>query len=53
LRAAEKKPPYSQPTTLAATIRRVNLLYYGDHLDVLRRHVDDESVDLLYLDPLF
>jgi DNA modification methylase len=30
-----------------------NLLYYGDNLDVLRRHVDDESVDLIYLDPPF
>jgi len=31
----------------------MNLLYYGDNLDVLRRHVDDESVDLVYLDPPF
>jgi 16S rRNA G966 N2-methylase RsmD len=30
-----------------------NLLYYGDNLDVLRRHVKDESVDLVYLDPPF
>jgi DNA modification methylase len=30
-----------------------NLLYYGDNLDVLRRHLDDESVDLVYLDPPF
>ena len=30
---------------------RSNLLYYGDNLDVLRRHVPDESVDLVYLDP--
>ena len=29
------------------------MLYYGDNLDVLRRHVDDESVDLVYLDPPF
>jgi len=28
-----------------------NLLYYGDNLDVLRRHVKDESADLVYLDP--
>lgn len=26
-----------------------NRLYYGDNLDVLRRYVDDESVDLVYL----
>lgn len=30
-----------------------NLLYYGDNLDVLRRHVSDASVDLVYLDPPF
>jgi DNA modification methylase len=30
-----------------------NLLYYGDNLDVLRRHIRDESVDLVYLDPPF
>lgn len=28
-------------------------LYYGDNLDVLRRYVRDESVDLVYLDPPF
>jgi site-specific DNA-methyltransferase (adenine-specific) len=28
-----------------------NVLYDGDNLDVLRRHVADESVDLVYLDP--
>jgi DNA modification methylase len=30
-----------------------NKLYYGDNLDVLRQHVRDESVDLVYLDPPF
>lgn len=30
-----------------------NRLYYGDNLDVLRRHIADESVDLVYLDPPF
>ncbi len=30
-----------------------NYLYYGDNLDVLRRYVKDESVDLVYLDPPF
>lgn len=30
-----------------------NRLYYGDNLEVLRRHVGDESVDLVYLDPPF
>ena len=30
-----------------------NTLYYGDNLDVLREHVPNESVDLIYLDPPF
>lgn len=28
-------------------------LFYGDNLDVLRRHVGDEEVDFVYLDPPF
>jgi site-specific DNA-methyltransferase (adenine-specific) len=30
-----------------------NRLYYGDNLEVLRLHVKDETVDLVYLDPPF
>jgi DNA modification methylase len=30
-----------------------NKLFYGDNLDVLRRYVKDESVDLIYLDAPF
>ena len=30
-----------------------NALYYGDNLEILREHVPDESVDLVYLDPPF
>ena len=30
-----------------------NTLYYGDNLQVLREHIADESVDLIYLDPPF
>ncbi|HAD82872.1 MAG: DNA methylase [Candidatus Edwardsbacteria bacterium RIFOXYD12_FULL_50_11] len=30
-----------------------NRLYYGDNLDILQRHIADESVDLVYLDPPF
>ncbi len=30
-----------------------NTLFHGDNLDVLRRHVTDQSVDLVYLDPPF
>jgi DNA modification methylase len=28
-------------------------LYYGDNLDILKRYIADESVDLVYLDPPF
>jgi site-specific DNA-methyltransferase (adenine-specific) len=31
----------------------MNRLYFGDNLDVLQKHVRDESVDLIYLDPPF
>ncbi|WP_068074126.1 DNA methyltransferase [Novosphingobium lentum] len=30
-----------------------NTLFYGDNLQVLREHVKDDSVDLIYLDPPF
>lgn len=30
-----------------------NVLYYGDNLEVLRKHIPDESIDLVYLDPPF
>ena len=30
-----------------------NTLYYGDNLGVMREHIPDESVDLVYLDPPF
>jgi DNA modification methylase len=30
-----------------------NQLFYGDNLEVLRRHIKDESVDLCYIDPPF
>jgi adenine specific DNA methylase Mod len=31
----------------------MNSLYFGDNLEVLRESIDDESVDLVYLDPPF
>lgn len=31
----------------------MNRLYYGDNLEVLRKYVADDSVDLVYLDPPF
>ena len=32
---------------------QTNQLYFGDNLSVLREHIPDESVDLIYLDPPF
>lgn len=31
----------------------MNTLYFGDNLDVLRKYVKDQTVDLVYLDPPF
>lgn len=31
----------------------VNTLFYGDNLAILRDYIEDESVDLIYLDPPF
>lgn len=31
----------------------MNQLYYGDNLEVLRKYIRDESVDLCYIDPPF
>lgn len=30
-----------------------NQLYFGDNLNILREHIPDDSVDLIYLDPPF
>ncbi|WP_333885624.1 hypothetical protein [Sphingobium yanoikuyae] len=38
---------------MASGNRTVDRLYYGDNLDILRAHIPDESVDLVYLDPPF
>ena len=29
----------------------MNTLYFGDNLDILRKHVADASVDLIYSNP--
>jgi site-specific DNA-methyltransferase (adenine-specific) len=39
------------PATL--TDVKTNVLYYGDNLDILRRYIEDATVDLVYLDPPF
>lgn len=38
---------------LSLTFPPMGTLYYGDNLDILRRYLKDESVDLVYLDPPF
>src|SRR2546423_4884171 len=40
-------------TSRKSPVPQSNRLYYGDNLDILRRYVKDESVDLVYLDPPF
>ena len=30
-----------------------NVLYYGDNLDIVRKYIPDNSIDLIYLDPPF
>ncbi len=35
------------------TSQAKNRLFYGDNLHILREHIADESVDLIYLDPPF
>jgi DNA modification methylase len=59
----KKKPAKAKPKAKAKKIKPravkaaaaepPNTLYYGNNLDVLREHVEDESVDLVYLDPPF
>lgn len=31
----------------------LNKIYFGDNLEIMRKHIKDESVDLIYLDPPF
>ena len=30
-----------------------NKIYYGDNLDIMRKYIPPESIDLIYLDPPF
>jgi len=32
---------------------KTNVLYYGDNLEILRKYIPDNSIDLVYLDPPF
>ena len=38
---------------LAKNNNSANRLYYGDNLDILRKKIKDETVDLCYIDPPF
>ncbi len=31
----------------------INMLFFGDNLGIMREHIADESIDLIYLDPPF
>lgn len=48
---------YARPAVVVRFDKKMrepkNKLYYGDNLDVLRRYIPAESVDLVYLDPPF
>ena len=46
------RPPYPKDVCMTTTDWR-NKLYFGDNLDVLRKHVADESVDLIYFYPTY
>ena len=48
--APDPEQPKPRITCRATTEPTGNVLYYGDNLDMLSRHVADESVDLVYLD---
>jgi len=50
------KPSTNFNTSQYASIPKLSqmgTLYYGDNLEVLRKHIKTESVDLIYLDPPF
>ena len=38
---------------IISNLKMKNKLFYGDNLEVLRKYVKDESVDLCYIDPPF
>ena len=40
-------------TTPTQNDTHTNKLHFGDNLPILREHIPDESVDLIYLDPPF
>lgn len=53
--ARHAAPPSDRICRLRPSLGAVdkNQLYFGDNLEVLRKYIRDESVDLVYLDPPF
>jgi len=47
------KKQLSRKHKLIVMTIKINTLYYGDNLDILRKYIPDESIDLIYLDPPF
>ena len=45
--------PAAKVVVCSAEMDGKNKLYFGDNLQILRGHVADASVDLIYLDPPF
>ena len=45
--------PAAKLAVCSAEMDGKNKLYFGDNLKILRDHVADSSVDLIYLDPPF
>lgn len=46
-------PPKKSTSSVLATPVSTNHLFYGDNLEILRKHIPDGSIDLIYLDPPF
>ena len=45
--------PNPPPSRVPLPQMDTNVLYYGDNLHILRHHIPDDSIDLIYLDPPF
>jgi len=48
-----RKPALRSQIPCPTLALRMDTLYYGDNLDILRRYLKDETVDPVYLDPPF
>ena len=52
-RATESGSDPAKVVVSSAAMNEKNKLYFGDDLKILRDHVADSIVDLIYLDPPF